>query len=44
LDDLNFSESNHQEVTHPLRKEGVNEDQFLARAKSTFLSRAAGAN
>jgi hypothetical protein len=44
LDDLNFSESNHQGVTHPLRKEGVNEDQFLARAKSTFLSRATGAN
>jgi hypothetical protein len=44
LDDLNFSESNHQEVIHPLRKEGVNEDQFLARAKSTFLPRGTGAN
>lgn len=38
LDDLNFSESSHQGAIHPLRKEGVSEDQFLARAKSTFVS------
>jgi len=42
LDDLNFSESSRQEVIHPLRKEGVSEDQFLARARSTFLSRKNG--
>jgi hypothetical protein len=44
LDDLNFSESNHQKAIHPLRKEGVSEDQFLARAKSIFLSRKTGAS
>jgi hypothetical protein len=44
LDDLNFSESNHQEAIHPLRKEGVSEDQFLTRVKSTFLSRKPGAS
>ncbi len=38
LDDLNFSESSHQGAIHPLRKEGVSEHQFLARAKSTFVS------
>jgi hypothetical protein len=44
LDDLNFSESIHQEVVHPLRKEGMNEDQFLARVKSTFPTRGTGVN
>lgn len=37
LDDPNFSESNHQEVIHPLHKEGMNEAQFLARIKWTSL-------
>jgi hypothetical protein len=42
LDDLNFSDSTHERVVHPLRREGVNENQFLTRAKSAFLSRKKG--
>jgi hypothetical protein len=41
LDDLSYGESNHQEIIHPLRKEGVAEDQFLVRTKSE-LSRKNG--
>ena len=38
LDDLSWTDSNYRELVHPLRSEGVSEDQFLARAKSTMLS------
>ena len=38
LDDLSWADSNYRELVHPLRSEGVSEDQFLARAKSTMLS------
>jgi len=35
LDDLTYSESNHEDVVHPLRKKGLSEEQFLVRARST---------
>jgi hypothetical protein len=35
LDDLNYRESNRAKAVHSLRNEGVTEDQFLARARST---------
>jgi hypothetical protein len=38
LDDLTWTDSNFPELVHPLRSEGVSEDQFLARAKSTLVS------
>jgi hypothetical protein len=38
LDDLNFRDSTHGQVMHPLLKEGISEGRFLARAKSTFVS------
>jgi hypothetical protein len=38
LDDLNFNDGNHSEIAHPLRAEGVNESQFLARARAALLS------
>ena len=34
LDDLSYSEINHEEVLHSLRKEGLCEEQFLVRARS----------
>jgi len=42
LDDLNFQESNHERVEHPLRGEGKSEDQFLAHTKNALLSRKKG--
>ena len=49
LDDLNYSESNHQKAIHPLRKEGVSEDRgfsiimlpwrSIRRVRSTSLLR-----
>jgi hypothetical protein len=42
LDDLNFGESNHQKVVHSLRKEDMSEDQFLARVRSSALTRKNG--
>jgi hypothetical protein len=41
LDDLSYGESAHQKIIHPLRREGVAEDQFLNRVKSK-LSRKDG--
>jgi hypothetical protein len=38
LDDLSWTDSNYPKLVHPLRSEGVTEDQFLARAKSVLLS------
>ena len=35
LDDLSYSESNHEEAVHSLHKKGVTEEQFLVRARST---------
>ena len=35
LDDLSYSESYHGEAVHSLRKEGVSEEQFLVRARSS---------
>jgi hypothetical protein len=43
LDDLNFNDSNYAQAVHSLRKEGMSENQFLTRAKLTFLSRKTGA-
>jgi hypothetical protein len=34
LDDLSYDESHHDKVIHPLRREGVSEDQFLDRGKA----------
>jgi hypothetical protein len=42
LDDLSYDESNHEKVIHPLRKEGVSEDQFLERAKSMLSQKNRG--
>lgn len=39
LDDLNYNESSHQEAIHPRRNEGVSEEKFLARARSTRKNR-----
>jgi hypothetical protein len=41
LNDLSYGESAHQKIIHPLRREGVAEDQFLNRVKSK-LSRKDG--
>jgi hypothetical protein len=38
LDDLSFEDSNFPQAVHLLRREGVSENEFLARAKSTFVS------
>jgi hypothetical protein len=38
LDDLNFNDGNHAKFAHPLRAEGVNESQLLARARAALLS------
>ena len=38
LDDLNFEDSNFPQVVHLLRREGMSEGEFLAHAKSTFVS------
>jgi hypothetical protein len=38
LDDLSWGDSNHPQTLHPLLKEELGEDQFLARARSTVLS------
>jgi hypothetical protein len=38
LDDLSWTDSRYSELVHPLRSEGVSEDQFLARVKSALLS------
>lgn len=35
LDDLNYAESNHENAVHSLKREGVSEEQFLARARSS---------
>jgi len=40
MDDLSYSESNHAEVMHSLRKKGVSEEQFLVLARSTRKSGA----
>jgi hypothetical protein len=44
LDDLDSQDSNFPQVVHLLRREGVSEDEFLARAKSTFLSHESRVN
>ena len=44
LDGLNSEDSNFLEVVHLLRREGVSEREFLARAKSTFLSQETRVN
>jgi len=44
LDGLNPEDSNFREVEHLLRKEGVSEGEFLARAKSILLSQESRAN
>jgi hypothetical protein len=44
LDDLTWTDSNFPKLMHPLRSEGVTEDQFLARAKSTLLSQKSKPN
>lgn len=38
LDALNPQDSNFPQIIHPLRSEGVSESEFVACAKSTFLS------
>jgi len=38
LDDLNFRDSTHEQAVHALFKEGMSAEQFLSRAKSTFVS------
>jgi hypothetical protein len=38
LDELNVNDGYHAEIVHPLRPEGVNETQFLARVRAAFLS------
>jgi len=38
LDDLNFRDSTHEQAVHALFEEGMSADQFLSRAKSTFVS------
>jgi hypothetical protein len=43
LDDLSSQDSNFRQVVHLLRSEGVSESEFLARAKSTFVSQKAKA-
>lgn len=42
LDELNFSDGNYAEIAHPLRVEGANEAQFLARVRAAFLSQERG--
>jgi hypothetical protein len=44
LDDLTWTDSNFPKLVQPLRSEGVSEDQFLARAKSTLLSQRSKPN
>jgi len=39
LDELNYDESHHEKIIHPLRKEGVSEDQFLDRVRSKLSSK-----
>ena len=38
LDELNEKDGHHAEIVHPLRPEGVDEHQFLARVRAAFLS------
>lgn len=44
LDDLSWTDSNFPKLVHPLRSEGVTEDQFLARVKSALLSQKSKPN
>jgi len=42
LDDLSYHDSSYPEIVHLLRKEGMSESEFLARAKSAFLAQGGG--
>jgi hypothetical protein len=44
LDELGVDDGNYSQIAHVLRAEGVSEGEFLARAKSTFVSQKAKAN
>jgi hypothetical protein len=44
LDDLSWNDSRYPELVHPLRSEGVSENNFLADVKSTMLSQKGRAN
>lgn len=39
LDDLSYDESHHEKEIHPLRKEGVSEEQFLERVKAKLAGK-----
>ena len=42
LDEVNKKDANYSQIAHPLRAEGANESEFLARARAAFLSQKGG--